>query len=391
MIDFEFVSPTKLFFGKKKEEEIGRIISNYGFSSVFIVYGGGHIVSNGLYQRVISRLDEAGIKHEEAHGVRANPTREFVLAAREKLRAVHPDLILAIGGGSVIDTAKSLAVSYEYGGDPFDFNLKKVVPTKALPIGVILTHASAGSEASNSCVIQNDETKIKAGFNSDLVRPLFAIENPELTYSVSAYQTACGVSDIMMHSLERFFDPSSPDLLADDWALDLVKNTMKWGAIAVKEPNNYEARAAVMLNSTLSHNGLTHLGKPFGFVVHPLEHALSGYAPNIVHGAGVALLYPAWASYVVNVDSSKFAYLTKRIFEIEGTNEKETAIIGINKMKEYFSSLGMPTSFQEAGLGEKDIPALVALASGNGTRAIGCYPQSLQERDIERIYRSLLS
>jgi alcohol dehydrogenase YqhD (iron-dependent ADH family) len=390
MIDFNFVSPTKIIFGHGAESKIGALLKDYGFKNVLLVYGSASIKLNGLYGKVVAWLDEADIHHEEISGVRANPSKELVTQGVALALAKKCDAILAIGGGSVIDTAKSIGVGYYYKGDPFDFNLHVAVPKKSLPVGVILTIASAGSELSNSCVISDDTSHIKQGFNSDIVRPLFAIEDPELTYSVPAYQTACGVSDIMMHSLERYFAQSDDLQLADEWALDLIKNTMIAGKQALKDPHDYEARAALMLDSSLSHNGLTGLGKPNQFVVHPLEHALSGYRSDITHGAGVALLYPAWAEYVYKRQPHKFAHLAKALFKIKGTDELQVAIMGIDQMRKFFASIGMPTSFKEVGLTKRDLPNLVNLASGNGTRVIGCYPQSLDAKDIEAIYASLV-
>ncbi len=390
MIDFDFVAPTKVIFGHNAESRLCETLKSYNVRSILLVYGGGSIVRSGLYDRVILGLDENGIKHYEISNIRANPTKESVFAGIKILREHDCDLILAVGGGSVIDAAKSMGVGFYYDGDPFDFNLKKAKPTRTIPVGVILTIASAGSEMSNSCVISDDSTGVKMGFNNDLIRPLFAIENPELTFSVGSYQTAVGFSDIMMHSLERYFGESDSLQLSDEWALDLVKNTMEAGKRVLKNPKDYEARAALMLNSSLSHNGYTGIGKNCPFVVHPLEHALSGYRPDIAHGAGVALLFPAWANYVCKKAPSKFAYMARRLFNLEGKNETETAIMGVAAMKDFFHSVGMPTSFKDVGVAKSDIPSLVRLASGNGTRVIGCYPQSLNEQDIESIYLSLL-
>ena len=200
MIDFDFVSPTKIYFGSNKEQLIGQICLDNGYKRVFIVIGQGSIKRNGLLTRVLSSLDDSGIKYQLLEGVRANPTIDLCHKGIEEARVFAPNLILAIGGGSVIDTAKNIAVGYYYPGDSFDFNLHKVKPKKALPVGVILTIAASGSELSNSCVIQDDELQIKRGFNSDLVRPVFAVENPELTYSVPKEQTAYGIIDIMMHT-----------------------------------------------------------------------------------------------------------------------------------------------------------------------------------------------
>ena len=389
MIDFEFVSPTKVYFGKGKENLVGEAAKEYGFHKVLLAYGSDRIKASGLYDLITAKLRESGVEYIDFAGIRANPTIEKVREGVALARQENVDSIIAVGGGSIIDTAKSIGIGFYYDGDPFDFNLKLAVPKKTLPLGVVLTISSAGSEMSNSCVIQNDALGIKQGLNYDLIRPVFAIENPELTYSVSAYQTAAGFSDIMMHSLERYHGDG--ESLADEWALDLIANTMKNGVAVLNNPNDYDARAALMINSSLSHNGVTGIGKKYAFVVHPLEHALSGYKPDITHGAGVAMIYPAWAKYVYKKSIGKFARLTERIFNIRGTDDEQTAIIGIDAMKKFFASVGMPTSFRQVGLTEKDIPSLVRIASGNGTRLIGGCPQSLGAEDIEKIYRSLLS
>ena len=389
MIDFDFVSPTKIFFGRGKEARVGEILSEFGAKKVLIVYGSKRIEAD-LLPLVLSKLNEKGVSYLIHSGVRPNPTLDFVRKGVEIAKSSGVDFLLAIGGGSPIDAAKCIAAGACYDGDPFDFNLKKATPKKSLPVGVILTHASAGSELSNSAVIQDDERQIKAGFNSDWNRPAFAIENPELTFGVSAYQTAAGGSDIMMHSLERYFDPSDDDQLADEWALALVKNTMHAIKAALANPRDYEARARLMLNSSLSHNGLTGIGKQFSFVVHPIEHALSGYAPDITHGAGVALIFPAWAEYVVDRDVAKFARMAEALFNIKGDDLKKTAIIGITSMRQFFASIGMPTRLADVGLGEKDIPSLAALATGNNTRMIGCCHQSLNMGDVEAILGKLL-
>ena len=390
MNDFDFISPTRVVFGRNSEEKVGELCLSFGFKKVLLVYGGGSIKRSGLYDKVIKILNETGIEYVDFGGISPNPDAVKVREGVALARASKIDSILAIGGGSVIDSAKSIGVGFYYEGDPFDFNLKKAKPTKTLPLGCILTIASAGSELSNSCVIQDDETQIKQGFNDNLIRPVFAIENPELTYTVSPYQTAAGASDTIMHSLERFHNGDEDGLLCDDWALSLIASTMKAVKAALEKPCDYEARATLILNSSLSHNGLTGLGKPQQFVVHPLEHVLSGYKKEITHGAGVALLYPAWAEHVYASAPRKFAKLAETLFQERGANEAETAIMGIRSMKAFFHSIGMPTTFREVGLGENDISALVRLASGNGTRVIGRYPQSLDEQDIRAIYESLL-
>ena len=389
MIDFEFVSPTKIYFGHQKEQKVGIASKEFGFSKTLVVYGSSHAEKSGLIGLAKERLEAEGVQCFFLSGVRANPTIEKVKEGLAIAKKEGIDSILCIGGGSTIDTGKSIAANFYYEGDPFDFNLKKASPKKALPIGVILTIASAGSEMSNSCVIQDDRQKIKQGFNSDLIRPAFAILNPELTFSVPTYMAAAGVSDIIMHSLERYLIWGDGNELCDDWALDLIAKTMHYGPKTLQNPNDYDAKSAIMLQGALSHNGLTHLGKEFGFTVHPVEHALSGYKPDIIHGAGVALLYPAVARVCLEKEPRKYAELARRLFKIGVENEKETAIIGTSKMKEFFSSIGMPSCFKDVGLGKEDIPALVNLASGNGTRVIGRYPQSLDQHDLERVFLSL--
>jgi alcohol dehydrogenase len=386
MIDFDFRSPTRIVFGRKSEDKVAVILSEYGIKNVLIVYGHGSIKSNGLYDRVVSLLDGASIKHCELGGVTPNPDKSFCLKGVSLARENHIDGVLAIGGGSVVDVAKSIGVGFFYEGDPFDFNLHKTKPTKTLPVAVILTIAAAGSESSNSCVISDESNHIKSGFNEDLIRPLFALEDPELTYSVSPYQTAAGIADIMMHSMERYFNESDGNQLSDEWALALCKNVMKAGLVALKKPDDYEARAALMLDSSLSHDGLTAIGKKAVFVVHPLEHALSGYRPDITHGAGIAVCYLGWARYFAASYPTKFAKLARYLFDIVGDDEKKVAIMGVEAMRDFYVSIGLPTSLMEFGITESDLPKLASLASGNGTRVVGCCPQSLDKQAIEAVY-----
>ncbi len=390
MIDFDFVMPTRIIFGHKVEDKIATVLSGYGFKNILVVYGGGSIQRSGLLLKVLTLLDQNGIRHTELPGITPNPDKTFVIQGRSLARKEGCDAILAIGGGSVIDVAKAISVSLYYEGDPFDFNLKKVTPTKHLPLGVILTISAAGSESSDSCVISNNDTQIKQGFNSVLVRPLFAIEDPELTFSVSPYQTAAGITDIMMHSLERYFNESDDNQLADDWALDLCHNVMVAGVKSLQNPSDYDARAALMLDSSLSHDGLTGLGKKFSFVVHPLEHAVSGYKKDVTHGAGIAICYLGWSRYVYEKATPKFAKLARRLFNISVEDDKKAAIMGINAMRDFYLAIGMPTSLHEVGIIESDLPRLADLASGNGTRVIGCCPQSLNKQDIEAVYRLCL-
>lgn len=391
MIDFNFVSPTQIFFGKNKELLVGSILKNKGFNKVLIVYGKSSIKKIGLYDKVINSLKENNIQIFELSGVRPNPSNDLVIKGVEITKKNNVDAIVAIGGGSVIDTAKAIAVGHYHDGDPFDFNLHKVSPKKALPLGVILTLSASGSELSNSCVISNDELGIKQGFNSDLIRPNFSILNPELTYSVDKYQTGCGIVDIISHSLERYFIKSDDINFADDVALAIIKNTIISGKACIDNPNDYDARGTMMLCGAYSHNGLTHLGKPFEFVIHRMEHALSAYKNDIAHGAGLSVLIPAWMNYVYESDIDKFNKFSLKVFDNNFDDKYEGAKIGIINLRDFFKSVGMPVTLKELGLNENDIPAIVDLIFDKNTHLIGSKSiRPLERKDVINILKSVL-
>ena len=390
MNDFDFISPTKIYFGSNKEELIGQICNEYGYKRVYIVIGQGSVKRNGLLDRVLSSLDENGIKYQILEGVRPNPTIDLCHKGIEEARIFAPNMILAIGGGSVIDTAKNIAVGYFYVGDSFDFNLHKAKPKKALPVGVILTIAASGSELSSSCVIQDDEKQIKRGFNDDLVRPVFAIENPKLTYSVSKVQTAYGIVDMMMHTLERYFNGSSDNEPADGFAEALLRSTIKAAKTVVDNPTDYDARSILMLMSSLSHNGITSIGKGSLLYVHQLEHAVSGVYPEVAHAAGLAVLFPAWAKYYVNYDTDKFNQLAKNVFGLSNKNKLDNAKAGIAELEKLFALLGMPKSFKDLGIENPDIDKLVNLITDNGERAINHPKKDMDQEVLTTIFKSCL-
>ena len=390
MMDFDFVSPTKIYFGNNKEDLIGQICKERDCKRVYIVIGQGAVKRNGLLAKVLSSLDENDIKYQILEGVRPNPTIELCRKGIEEARAFEPDLLLAIGGGSVMDTAKNIAVGYYYDGDSFDFNLHKVKPNKALPIGVILTIAASGSELSNSCVVQDDETQIKRGFNDDLVRPVFAIENPKLTYSVSKVQTAYGIVDIMMHTLERYFNPSSDNEPADGFAEALLRSVVKAARTVMDNPIDYDARAVLMLMSSLSHNGITSIGKGSLLYVHQLEHAVSGMYPHVAHAAGLAVLFPAWAKYYVNIDTDKFNNLASNVFGLHNSNKLDNAKAGINEIEKLFAILDMPKTFKDLGIDNPDIDKLVNLITNNGERVINHPKKDMDKEVLTTIFKSCL-
>ena len=391
MINFDFVSPTKIFFGKGRENEVGKVVSGYGFKRVLLVYGEGSIKKIGLYDKIIKELSSAGIFVAEVSGIRPNPVNTKVDEGVQIARKENIDLILAVGGGSVIDTAKAIACAFYYDGDSFDLNLWKVKPTKALPLGVVLTLSASGSELSDSCVIANDELGIKQGFNTDIVRPLFAIMNPELTCSVSKYQTGCGIVDIISHSLERYFSPSDHNDVADSFALIVMKETVRAGRIVIDNPNDYDARADLMLLGSYSHNGLTSLGKAKAMPIHKMEHALSAYDIRIAHGAGLSVLMPAWMEAAYKSDVKKFADFARVVFNKKCDDDEECAKLGITSLRNYFHEIGMPITLGELKLTKDDIPQIVDNMTDNGTHVIG--PTSIKpltKEEIIRMFNSIL-
>ena len=390
MIDFEFVSPTKIYFGNNKEDLIGQICLEGGYKRVYIVIGQGSVKRNGLLKRVTDSLDRSGIKYQILEGVRPNPTIDLCHTGIKEAQKFTPNLILAIGGGSVIDTAKNIAVGYFYAGDSFDFNLHKVRPKKALPIGVILTIAASGSELSNSCVIQDDERQVKMGFNEDIVRPVFAIENPKLTYSVSKVQTAYGIVDIMMHTLERYFHASNDNEPADGFAEALLKSVVQAARVVVKNPTDYDARAVLMLMSSFSHNGLTSIGKKALLFVHQLEHVVSGVYPDVAHAAGLAVLFPAWAKYYVNYDADKFDKLARNVFDLHKANKLENAKAGIKEIEKLFALLEMPKTFKDLGINNPDIELLTNIVTNKGARVIEHPKKNMDKEVVETIFKSCI-
>ena len=390
MIDFDFISPTKIYFGNNKEELIGQICLENQYKRVYIVIGQGSVKRSGLLDRVLDSLNKVGIKYQVLEGVRANPTIDLCHKGIEEARVFVPNLILAIGGGSVIDTAKNIAVGYFYPGDSFDFNLHKAKPKKALPVGVILTISASGSELSNSCVVQDDEKQIKRGFNDDMIRPVFAIENPKLSYSVSKVQTAYGVVDIMMHTLERYFNGSSENEPADGFAEALLKSVVKAGKVAYQNPTDYDARAVLMLMSSLSHNDLTSIGKGKLLFVHQLEHAVSGVYPEVAHAAGLAVLFPAWAKYYVNYDADKFNSLATNVFGLHKANKMDNAKAGIQEIEKLFALLGMPKSFKDLGIEHPDVELLANLVTNNGEKVIPHPKKDMDKEVVKAIINSCL-
>ena len=373
MLDFTYYAPTKVIFGKDKHNEVGNIVRSYGFKKIMMMYGKGSIRKSGLYDDVTESLKNAEIDVVEVGGVDPNPNLNFVKKAVKIARDTNVEMILAVGGGSVIDAAKFTAAGTYYNGDPWDFPTRKATPENALPVGTILTIAAAGSEMSSSAVITNQELNMKLGFNSELNRCLFSICNPELTYTLPPYQTACGIVDMMAHTMERYFTLCEPTPLTDGIAESILKSVIKAGKVLVNDPKNYEARATIMWASSLAHNDLTGCGRENFLAVHQLEHALSGEDETIAHGAGLAVLFPAWGRYMYKANVSRFASFARNVWDIDEADDEKAALLGIAEMAEFFKSLGMPSTLHELGIKKDDIDRLCDLCTFRKTRTIKNY------------------
>lgn len=391
MDNFIYNTPTKVFFGRGFETKVGEILKEYNITRVLLHYGQQSIKKSGLYDIVKESLEKAKITTFELGGVEPNPKLSLVKEGVKICQKENIELILAVGGGSVIDSSKSIAVGAKTNEDPWLFNIKERVPKSALPVGVILTLSAAGSEMSSSCVITNEINNLKRGFNHELNRPLFAIMNPELTYSVSSYQTACGIVDIMMHTLERYFSSMEFIELTDSISLALLKSVKNAGLKALKNPNDYEARATLMWASSLSHNGLTSSLKNYYMPVHQLEHELSGLYDSVAHAAGLAILFPAWARLVYQDNPSKFAKLGLAVFDVDpNLSVIEQAKQTIINIENYFKQINMPTRLRDLNLEEVDIEKMALVLSKNKTAAVKNAFRSVDYEFAMAVYQEAL-
>ena len=390
MKDFNFYAPTRVVFGRESEAKLPELIKQYGGTKVLIHYGGGSARRYGLLDRVEQMLHEADIDFVELGGVVPNPLLSKVkegigLCCREDV-----NFILAVGGGSVIDSSKAIAYGVPYEGDVWDFWDGKAVPQASLPVGVILTIPAAGSEMSSSTVITQDEGMLKRGFNSDLCRCKFAIMNPERTYTLPPYQTAAGATDIMMHTMERYFSKYEDATLTDAIAEALLRTVKDAAFEVLKNPEDYRNRANIMWASSLSHNDLTECGTEKDFAVHKLEHELSGLF-GVTHGAGLAALWGSWARYVMDKHISRFVQFAVNVMGVTNdfTDPRATALRGIEAIEHFFQQIGMPTSIP-ALIGRKvtdeEIETLVAKCSRGGKITLGAM-EILKTEDMAAIYR----
>ncbi len=350
MDNFTYRNATKIIFGKDTETKVGKKAARYG-NRALLIYGSGSIKKYGLYDRVLKSLKEAGLEVIELGGVQPNPRLSLVKKGIDLCRKEKADIIIAVGGGSVIDTAKAIAAGVYYEGDVWDFFTGKAELKKKVPVGVVLTIPAAGSESSISTVITNEDGWYKKGFDSELSRPEFAILNPEITFTLPLYQTVCGVTDMIAHIMERYFTMVKDVELTDRMCEAVLKTIINNIPVVLKEPENYAARAEIMWAGSIAHNNLLSTGRIGDWASHKIEHEISAIY-DIAHGAGLAIIFPAWMKYVYKKDISRFARFAVRVWgmEFDFFNPEKTAMEGIEKLASFFKEIGMPITFKEADI-----------------------------------------
>ena len=390
MNDFMYYAPTRVVFGRDVVDQAGELARAYGATKVLLHFGGQSALRSGLVDRVAASLEKAGLGVVKLGGVVPNPRLSLVREGIELCRREGVDFLLPVGGGSVIDSAKAIAVALAMPEtDIWDIYLGKAPITAALPVGVVLTLAAAGSEMSSASVLTNEADGLKKGMGSDLIRPRFALMDPTLTMTLPPYQTAAGVVDIMMHTLERYFEAGRGNEMTDRIAEQVLRNVMFWGKKAMEDPQDYKARSEIMWAGSLSHNTLTGLGSGGGWTCHPIEHELSGMF-DVTHGAGLAVVWCHWARYVVDRDLDRFVQYAVNVLDcrLDPVDPKNTALEGIRKTEEYFRSIGMPVTNQELGIGtltREQMEKMADNCTDGGTATVGPVVP-LSKADVIAIY-----
>lgn len=390
MNNFVFYSPTEFVFGKDTEMQVGALAGKYGARKVMIVYGGGSVLRSGLLDRVKQSLQKAGIRYCEMGGVQPNPVDTKVYEGIEICRREQADLLLPVGGGSVIDTAKAIAAGVPYEGDFWDFFIGKAKVTEALKVAVVLTIPAAGSEGSGNSVITKVDTLQKLSLRvPELLRPVFSIMNPELTYTLPPFQTACGIADMMVHIMERYFtntqDVEISDCLCEGTLTAIIKE-----AYRIKQnPGDYGARANIMWCGTIAHNGTCGVGCEEDWASHFLEHEVSAIY-NVTHGAGLSVIVPAWMTFVAGHNPKKIARFANRVFGVpESEDLEEMALAGVSRLKHFFRFIGLPVNFKELGIENPDIDRLADNLHRNKGEFVDNYVK-LTKQDSKEIYRLAL-
>ena len=391
MLDFDLCTPTELYFGRGRENEVGAILAAHGAKKPLVCYGGGSAERSGLLGRIRASLEGAGLEYAELGGVQANPTAEFSAYTARFARDNGCDFLLAVGGGSVIDSVKMAAYCVHADFEPWDVTMRRVTPTDRVPVGVVLTIAATGSEMSDSAVLTHEG--LKRSYNNRLNRPVFAVMNPELSFTLPPYQTACGVVDILMHTLERYMCTNEDNSLTDELAEGLCRAVIDAGRRALAKPDDYEARATLMLAGSFSHNGLMGAGRACGLWAHKLEHEMSGLDSRIAHGAGLAVVWPAYLKYFAlhGAGTAKLLRYAVKIWGVEMDFEhpERTIEAGIAATRAYFKELGLPSTLGEVGLTEDDIPVMAESGTNSGSIT---FPAIIPicRKEMEEIFRLCL-
>ena len=388
MNNFNFVTPTRYEFGRGVENRVGELAAQNGMKHVLLVYGQGSVVRSGLLDRVRTSLESAEIPYTMLGGVKPNPTDDLVYHGIKTVKDLHIDGLIAVGGGSVIDTAKAIAAGALYDGDFWDFFSGKTIE-RALPIGVVLTIPAAGSEGSGNAVITKLDGMHKISIRTEYaLRPKFALLNPELTFTLPPYQTAAGIVDMMAHILERYFSPTEGVEVTDRLSEGLLKAIIQETPKVMAEPENYDARANIMWAGTLAHNGICGCGRTEDWASHRMEHELSAVY-GVTHGAGLAVVNPAWMTYMADRKAEKVAQFARRVFNVQNDNDREAALEGIKRLREFYRSIGMPTTLAELGIENPDFDLLVTKLHENMGPKLGGYLE-LDSEATGTIYRLMV-
>ena len=389
MKDFKYYAPTEVVFGEHSEEKIGSLVKHYGGTKVLVHYGGQSAIRSGLLDKVCNLLKEEGIPFVTLGGVVPNPRLSKVHEGIDLCRREGVDFLLAVGGGSVIDSVKAIGYGVPYDGDVWDFYLGKATPQAMLPLATVLTIPAAGSEMSNSSVITNEDGDVKLGYSHDLSRPKFAIMNPCRTFTLPPYQTAAGVTDIMMHTMERYFSNDMDMTLTEALAEALLRTLLAAAPRALADPCDYQARTQIMWGGSLAHNGLTECGMTRDWACHKMEHELSAMF-DVTHGAGLSALWPTWARYVYRSNPERFVRFAVNVLGVQFDGSAEsTALAGIDAMEAFYRSIGMPTSIGELlgrALTDDEAAEMARRCSHDGSITVGRL-RVLDRNDIFEIYK----
>ena len=390
MKDFNYYAPTEVVFGEQSEEQVARLVKKYGGTKVLVHYGGQNAVRSGLLDKVCSLLSEEGVEFVKLGGVVPNPRLSLAQEGIELCRKENVDFILAVGGGSVIDSAKCIAYGVGFSGNVWDIYLGKAVPTTMLPLAAVLTIPAAGSEMSESSVITNEDGDIKLGYSNALSRPKFAIMNPRRTFTLPPYQTAAGVTDMIMHTMERYFSKDDDMDLTTDLAEALMRRMKTAVFDVLRNPEDYRQRAQIMWGGSLAHNGLTGCGVSDDWATHQLEHELSGMF-DVTHGAGLAAIWPSWARYVMHENLSRFVRFAVNVMDVPNdfADPEGTALKGIEAMERFYHAIGMPINIRELigrDITDEEIKEMTRKCSRNYTSTCGCL-KVLKADDMEAIYK----